>query len=71
MRVGLYRKLSPEILMILKCGVGHFFSSQEKTLESPLDSKGMKSVSEKFSPEYLLERLMLELKLQYFGYLTQ
>ena len=43
----------------------------EKTLESSLDSKRIKSVSKKFSPEYLLEGLMLKLKLQYFGYLMQ
>ena len=43
----------------------------EKTLESPLDSKGIKLVSKKFSPEYLLEGLMQKLKLQYFGYLMQ
>ena len=34
----------------------------EKTLESLLDSK-------KINPEYLLEGLMLKLKLQYFGHL--
>ena len=43
----------------------------EKTLESPLDGKGIKLVNKKFSPEYLLEGLMLKLKLQYFGYLMQ
>ena len=37
----------------------------EKTLESPLDSKEIKPVN----PEYSLEGLMLELKLQYFGHL--
>ena len=36
----------------------------EKTLESPLDSKEV-------NPEYLLEGLMLKLKLQYFGHLMQ
>ena len=39
----------------------------EKTLESSLDSKEIKLVN----PEYSLERLMLNLKLQYFGYLMQ
>ena len=44
----------------------------EKTLESPLDSKEIKPVNPKeISPEYLLERLMLKLKLQYFGHLMQ
>ena len=44
----------------------------EKTLESPLDFKEIKPVSPKGdSPEYSLERLMLKLKLQYFGHLMQ
>ena len=44
----------------------------EKTLESPLDCKEIKPVNPKeISPEYSLERLMLELKLQYFGYLMR
>ena len=44
----------------------------EKTLESPLDSKEIKPVSpEEINPEYSLERLMLMLKLQYFGHLMQ
>ena len=42
----------------------------EKTLESPLDSKEIKSVNpEEIKPEYSLKGLMLELKLQYFGHL--
>ena len=42
----------------------------EKTLESPLDSK-IKPVNTKgINTEYSLERLMLKLKLQYFGHLT-
>ena len=44
----------------------------EKTLESPLDLKEIKSVNLKeISPEYLLEELMLKFKLQYFGYLMR
>ena len=35
----------------------------EKTLESPLDCKGIPGIS--------LERMMLKLKLQYFGHLMQ
>ena len=38
----------------------------EKTLESPLDSK---EILKEISPEYSLEGLMLNLKLQYFGHL--
>ena len=41
----------------------------EKTLESPLDSKEITSILKEVSPEYLLEGLMLKLKLQYFGHL--
>ena len=42
----------------------------EKTLESPLDCKEIQVVDPKeISPEYLLEGLMLKLKLQYFGHL--
>ena len=41
----------------------------EKTLESPLDSKGSnQSILKEISPEYSVEGLMLKLKLQYFGY---
>ena len=43
----------------------------EKTLESPLDSKELKSVLKEINPEYSLEVLMLKLKLQYFGHLIQ
>ena len=41
----------------------------KKTLESPLDTKEIKPVNPKVSPEYSLEDLML--KLQYFGHLMQ
>ena len=44
----------------------------EKTLESPSDSKEIKSVHPKGKqPEYSLEGLMLKLKLQYFGHLMR
>ena len=44
----------------------------EKTLESSLDCKEIKSVNPKgISPKYSLEGLMLKLKLQYFGHLTR
>ena len=44
----------------------------EKTLESPLDSKEIKSVNlKKINPEYALEELMLKSKLQYFGHLME
>ena len=42
----------------------------EKTLESPLDYKGIQPVNPKGNQsEYSLERLMLKLKLQYSGHL--
>ena len=50
--------------MLSNCGA-------EKTLESPLGGKDMKSVNPKGNPEYSLEGLMLKLKLQYFGRLMQ
>ena len=44
----------------------------EKTLESPLDCKEIKPFYPKvISSDYSLEGLMLKLKLQYFGHLTQ
>ena len=41
----------------------------EKTLESPFQSKEIKPVHR--NPEYSLERLVLKLKLQYFGHLMR
>ena len=44
----------------------------EKTLESPWTARrSNQSILKEISPEYLLEGLMLKLKLQYFGYLMQ
>ena len=43
----------------------------EKTLESPLDNKEIKSILREINLEYSLEGLMLKLKLQYFGHLTR
>ena len=44
----------------------------EKTLESPLDCKEIQqSILKEISPEYSWERLILKLKLQYFGHLMQ
>ena len=43
-----------------------------KTFESPLGSRrSNQSILKEISPECSLERLMLNLKLQYFGYLIQ
>ena len=41
----------------------------EKTLESPLDCKEIKPVNPKGNYSWILEELMLKLKLQYFGHL--
>ena len=43
----------------------------EKTLENPLDCKEIQSILKEISPGCSLERLMLKLKLQYFGHLMQ
>ena len=44
----------------------------DKTLESPLDCKEInQSILKEISPEYSLERLVLKLKLQYFGHLMR
>ena len=44
----------------------------EKTLESPLDCKEIKqSILKEISPEYSLEELLLNWKLQYFGHLMR
>ena len=48
--------------MLLNCGVG------EDSSESLGQSE---SILKEISPEYSLERLMLKLKLQYFGHLMQ
>ena len=44
----------------------------EKTLKSPLDCKEINQpILKDISPEYSLERLMLKLKLEYFGHLMR
>ena len=43
----------------------------EQTPESPLDCKEIQPVHPKGDHRYLLEGLMLKLKLQYFGHLMQ
>ena len=43
----------------------------EKTLESPLDCKEIQPIILKISPGISLERMMLKLKLQYFGHLMR
>ena len=66
-RVGLWRKLSAEELMILNCGVG----------EDSWESLGLQgdqtnqSILKEISPGISLEGMMLKLKLQYFGHLIR
>ena len=55
-RVGLWRKLSTEELMLLYCGVG----------EDSWESLGLQG-----DPTFQWEGLMLKLKLQYFGHLMR
>ena len=44
----------------------------EKTLESPLDSRrSNQSILKEINPGISLERMMLKLKLQYFGHLMR
>ena len=58
--------MNAEELMLLNCGVG------EDSRESPLGYRVIhQSILKETSPEYSLERLMLKLKLQYFGHLMQ
>ena len=65
-RVGLYRKLHTEELMLLNCSVGEDSRESLGLQGDPTSpSKG------KFSPEYSLKGLILKLKLQYIGHLMQ
>ena len=62
-RVGLWRKLSSEELMLLNWGV-------EKTLKSPLDCKESQSVHPKGDQSWVfIGRTDVEAELQYFGHL--
>ena len=65
MWVGLWRKLSAKELMLLNCGVGR------RLLRVPWTARrSNQSILKEINPEYSLERLMLKLKLQYFGHLV-
>ena len=57
--------MSTEELMLLNCGVG------KRLLRVPWTARRSKqSILKKINPEFLLEGLMLNLKLQYFGHLV-
>ena len=65
-RVGLWRKLSAEELMLLNCGVG------EDSWESlGLQRRSNQSILKETSPGCSLEGLMLRLNVQYFGHLMR
>ena len=67
-RVGLWRKLSAEELMLLNRGVGE--DSWDSLLRVPWTARRSNQfILKEISPECSLERLMLKLKLQYFGHL--
>ena len=62
-RVGLWRKLSTEELMLLNCGVARLLRVSWTARRSN------QSILKEISLEYSLEGLMLKLKLQSFGHL--
>ena len=63
-RIGLWRKLSPEESMLLNCGVG-----EGRLLRVPWTAKrSNQSILKEISPGISLEGMMLKLKLQYFGH---
>ena len=65
-RVGLWRKLNAEELMLLNCGV------REDLLRVPWTARrSNQSILKEISPGCSLEGLMHKLKLQYFGHLMQ
>ena len=62
-RVGLWRRLSAEELMLLNCGVG------EDSWVPWTAGRSNQSILKEISPGISLEGMMLKLKLQYFGHL--
>ena len=66
-RVGLWRKLSPEELTLLNCGVG-----EDSFLRVPSTARrSNQSILNETSPRCSLEGLRLRLKLQDFGHLIR
>ena len=63
MRVGLWRKLSAKVLMLLNCGV------REDSRVPWTARRSNQSILKEISPGCSLEGMMLKLKLQYFGHL--
>ena len=67
-RVGLWRKLSAEKLMLFNCGVGE---NSWESLGLETGWRSNQSILKEISLGCSLEGLMLKLKLQYFGYLMR
>ena len=66
MRVGLWRKLSAEELMLLNCGCWR------RLLRVPCTARSSnQSILKEISPGCSLEGIVLKLKLQYFGHLMR
>ena len=62
-RVGPYRRVSTEELMLLNCGA-------REDLRVPWTSRrSNQSVLKEINPEYSLEGLMLKFKVEFFGHL--
>ena len=61
-RVGLFRKLSTEELMLFNCGVLRRLLRVLWTAR-----RSNQSIVKEINPEYSLDGMMLKLKLQYFG----
>ena len=64
-RVGLWRELSAQELMLLNCGV-------RRLLRVPWTARrSNQSIPKEINPGIALEGMMLKLKLQYFGHLMR
>ena len=61
-RVGPYRRLSAEELMLSNCGVEE---------DSFWTARSNQSILKEINPEYSLQELMLKLKHQHFGHLLR
>jgi len=68
-RVGLWRRLSAERLMLLNCGVGE--DSWESLGLQGDPTRSPSTILKEISPGISLEGMMLKLKLQYFGHLMR
>ena len=71
-RVGLWRKLSTEELMLLNCGIGEDSWESLGLLgdpTSPFWRRSNQSILKEINPGISLEGMMLKLKLHYFGHL--